>query len=103
MTAAQPALFDDETHDATFAYPESAPEKLRDPEIDPVAHLRHLPIAEQRKRCMARFVYRHRNELCLNPVDVGNEHRRITWAEWWLQRFGCTLDDYELQLKQQGI
>lgn len=95
MSAAQASLFD------------STPEQpsrstWRDYESDPVPHIRHLPVVEQIKRCRARFVHQHRFERCPYTEDIGDEHREITWSEWFQIHHGQTLTEYELEIKQSA-
>lgn len=81
----------------------AAPSAWRDYETDPVPHIRHLPVREQLKRCAARFAYAHRYERCPRTEDIGDEHREITWGEWFWIRHNQTLDDYMRQIKHAAV
>ena len=49
--------------------------------VDPISHVRHLPIIEQMKYSQARYVWPRRAEM----VEFVHDGARIkvTWVKWW--------------------
>lgn len=60
-------------------------------DIDPIAHVRHLPIAEQMKYGFARYVWPRRDQLTPNKTPDG---ARETWAQLFERTHHQSLLDY---------
>jgi hypothetical protein len=64
-------------------------------DIDPIAHVRHLPIAEQMKYSFARYIWPRRNQPCpAMHMDKDGIKIRVTWAESFKLKYRQSLDDY---------
>lgn len=65
---------------------------------DPVPHVRHLPVEQQIKHCAARYVWKHRDELCpKNHVHEDGTVGPISWATWFAIYYHTTIDEFQRQ------
>ena len=60
-------------------------------DVDPIAHVRHLPIMEQHKYAQARWVWPRRNEMQPNKTPNGGKE---TWSQWFERLHHQKLLDY---------
>lgn len=70
----------------------------RDYRRDPVPHIRHLPVDQQIKHCAARFVWKHRDEMCpLTHKYPDGTQSSISWSTWFAAYFNQTIDEFQRQ------
>jgi len=67
---------------------------------DPVAHIRHLPVEEQRKYCLARRIWSQRNDFMR---DREGQPTRLTWGAWFIEKHKQSLEAYFDECKARGL
>lgn len=67
--------------------------------VDPVRHIRHLPVPEQIKYCAARYADKRRDEDC--PRKFGGV--KVTWSQWFKRVFKQPLDSYIRERKERSF
>lgn len=69
--------------------------------VDPVPHIRHLPITEQMKYCFARYVWPRRLSPAPRFRDSDGNWRNMTWQQLWEFKHKEGFDQYIERMKKE--